>query len=63
MRGSVGRSGATQARSLIRGLLTVALATGLWTATAPTAMADVETLMVPSAAMGRDIPVAFSGGG
>ena len=25
--------------------------------------ADVENLMVPSAAMGRDIPVAFQGGG
>jgi S-formylglutathione hydrolase FrmB len=43
--------------------LTVVLTTGLWTATAPTASADVETLMVPSAAMGRDIPVAFMGGG
>ena len=50
-------------RGLIRAIMTVVLATGLWTAAAPTANAAVETLMVPSAAMGRDIPVAFSGGG
>jgi S-formylglutathione hydrolase FrmB len=50
-------------RGLIRGLLTVALAAGLWTASAPIAKADVEMLMVPSAAMGRDVPVAFQGGG
>ncbi len=50
-------------RGLFRGVLTVALAVGLWTATAPIAKADVEYLMVPSAAMGRDIPVAFQGGG
>jgi len=35
-----------------------------WAAITPTAAAaGVEYLMVPSAAMGRDIPVAFSGGG
>jgi S-formylglutathione hydrolase FrmB len=34
----------------------------LWTA-ANAKAAAVETLMVPSAAMGRDIPVAFQGGG
>ncbi|MCG5432975.1 esterase family protein [Mycobacterium sp. MYCO198283] len=43
------------------------VAAGLWgvgTATAPQGSADtVEMLMVPSAAMGRDIPVAFQGGG
>src|ERR1700687_4056607 len=50
-------------RGLIRAIMTVGLATGLWAATGPIAKADVETLMVPSAAMGRDIPVAFSGGG
>lgn len=53
-------------RGVIRTFLTVVLAAGLWgagTAVAPTAQADVEMLMVPSAAMGRDIPVAFSGGG
>src|SRR6478609_5936112 len=50
-------------RGLIRGLLTVVLAAGLWTASAPIAKADVEMLMVPSAAMGRDVPVAFQGGG
>ena len=53
-------------RGVIRMILTVVLAAGLWgagTSMAPTAKADVEMLMVPSAAMGRDIPVAFSGGG
>src|SRR5206468_5067074 len=50
-------------RGLLRGLLIVVLAAGLWAATSPVAKADVETLMVPSAAMGRDIPVAFLGGG
>ena len=53
-------------RGVIRTILTVVLAAGLWgagTSMAPTAKADVEMLMVPSAAMGRDIPVAFSGGG
>src|SRR6478609_3729127 len=43
--------------------LTVLLAAGLLTGTSATARAaDVEYLMVPSA-MGRDIPVAFLGGG
>jgi hypothetical protein len=42
----------------------VVLASGLWSASAPvSSAAGVETLMVPSAAMGRDIPVAFQGGG
>src|ERR1700758_1968908 len=50
-------------RGLIRAVMTMVLAAGLWTATAPIANAAVEYLMVPSAAMGRDIPVAFSGGG
>ena len=53
-------------RGFIRAILTLALAAGLWsagTSMAPTARADVETLMVPSAAMGRDIPVAFQAGG
>ena len=50
-------------RGWIRTILTVVMAAGLWTATAPTANAQVEMLMVPSAAMGRDIPVAFQGGG
>ena len=51
---------------VIRTILTAVVAAGLWTAgtsMAPTANADVEMLMVPSAAMGRDIPVAFQGGG
>src|SRR6201987_2715311 len=50
-------------RGLIRAIMTVVLAAGLWTAAAPTANAAVETLMVPSASMGRDIPVAFMAGG
>jgi S-formylglutathione hydrolase FrmB len=42
----------------------VALALGVGGATAPaSSAAGVEMLMVPSAAMGRDIPVAFQGGG
>src|SRR3984957_16124830 len=50
-------------RGLIRAVMTMVLAAGLWAATAPIANAAFETLMVPSAAMSRDIPVAFSGGG
>jgi S-formylglutathione hydrolase FrmB len=42
-------------------VLTVAL--GLWAAPAAKAAAAVEYLMVPSAAMGRDIPVGFLAGG
>lgn len=50
--------------TLFRALCAVMLAGGLWSASAPVAgAAGVETLMVPSAAMGRDIPVAFQGGG
>lgn len=51
-------------RVLMRAILAVVLAAGLWSAV-PAAMAadGVEYLMVPSAAMGRDIPVAFQGGG
>lgn len=42
----------------------IALAAGLWVASPHTANAEpVEYLMVPSGAMGRDIPVAFMGGG
>jgi S-formylglutathione hydrolase FrmB len=51
-------------RALIRTFLSVVLAAGLWSAAAPIARADgVEMLMVPSEAMGRDIPVAFQAGG
>jgi S-formylglutathione hydrolase FrmB len=50
-------------RALVRAVLTVALAAGLWTGTVAAKAADVEYLMVPSGAMGRDIPVAFMGGG
>ena len=53
-------------RRIVRVLLAMTLAAGLWAgvATVPSAQAaPMETLMVPSAAMGRDIPVAFQGGG
>src|SRR5665213_1444912 len=47
-----------------RTMCAVALAAALWVATPQTAnAAGVEYLMVPSAAMGRDIPVAFQAGG
>jgi S-formylglutathione hydrolase FrmB len=45
----------------LRAVLVAVLAMCLWNATAKAA--DVEYLMVPSAAMGRDIPVAFHAGG
>ena len=49
---------------LFRGVCATVLALGLWGATAPAShAADIEYLMVPSGAMGRDIPVAFQGGG
>jgi len=51
---------------LVRAVLVTILGLGLWAApaTSPTARADgVEFLMVPSGAMGRDIPVAFLAGG
>ncbi|OBJ72390.1 alpha/beta hydrolase family protein [Mycobacterium sp. 1274756.6] len=49
---------------LLRAVSVAVLATGMWTATAGPAHADgVEQLMVPSAAMGRDIPVSFQAGG
>jgi S-formylglutathione hydrolase FrmB len=42
----------------------IALATALWVASPHVAKAaGVEFLQVPSAAMGRDIPVAFQAGG
>jgi S-formylglutathione hydrolase FrmB len=50
-------------RGLMRTVaMAVALVAGLWCA-GPARAAAVEYLMVPSAAMGRDIPVAFLGGG
>ena len=49
---------------LCRVLSALALTAGLWCAAGVPAKADgVEYLMVPSAAMGRDIPVAFMAGG
>ncbi len=55
-------------RGFLRAVAAVVLAAGLWsvaeTASGTTARAEaVEYLMVPSAAMGRAIPVAFQGGG
>ena len=49
---------------LLRTMGAVALATALWVASPHVAKAaGVEFLQVPSAAMGRDIPVAFQAGG
>lgn len=49
---------------LFRTMAVAVLAAGLWVASPHTAKAEgIEYLMVPSAAMGRDIPVAFQGGG
>lgn len=49
---------------LFRALGALVMVLGTWCFTAPAATAaGVEYLMVPSAAMGRDIPVAFQGGG
>jgi S-formylglutathione hydrolase FrmB len=45
------------------GLTVVLIAALLTGATVRAAAADAENLMVPSAAMGRDIPVTFLGGG
>jgi len=52
------------ARGLMLRMISAAiLAVGVWTGTTAARAADVEYLMVPSGAMGRDIPVAFMGGG
>ncbi|HLR98336.1 esterase family protein [Mycolicibacillus parakoreensis] len=48
---------------LLRTVSAVALALGLALAAAPARADGVEQLMVPSAAMGRDIPVSFQAGG
>ena len=49
---------------LFKTMCALTLAVGLWLASPHTAKAEgVEYLMVPSAAMGRDIPVAFQAGG
>jgi S-formylglutathione hydrolase FrmB len=54
----------SRASGWFRTMVAIALASGLFVATPHVAKADgVEMLMVPSAAMGRDIPVAFQGGG
>ena len=50
--------------TLFKTTCALTLAVGLWLASPHTAKAEgVEYLMVPSAAMGRDIPVAFQAGG
>lgn len=48
---------------LLRAALAAVLAACLWSAAEAKADPSVEYLMVPSAAMGRDIPVAFQSGG
>src|SRR3984893_12582998 len=51
---------------LLRTLVTAILGLGLWLAPSVSGIAraeGVETLMVPSGAMGRDIPVVVMGGG
>lgn len=58
------RSRWSRASIVFRTACALMLAAGLWVASPHTARAaGVEMLMVPSAAMGRDIPVAFQGGG
>jgi S-formylglutathione hydrolase FrmB len=52
-----------RAIAMLRLVLVIVLGLSLWTAGQARAQAPVEYLMVPSAAMGRDIPVAFQGGG
>jgi S-formylglutathione hydrolase FrmB len=60
----VGTAGLGSAAGLCRIVGAVALVLGMCGANAPVASAaGVEMLTVPSAAMGRDIPVAFQGGG
>ncbi len=49
--------------AILRLSLLILLLVSLWTAARANAQPSVEYLMVPSAAMGRDIPVAFQGGG
>lgn len=50
--------------NVVRMMVALVLAAGLWSASSQLARADgVEMLMVPSGAMGRDIPVAFQAGG
>jgi S-formylglutathione hydrolase FrmB len=54
--------GRRPAVTVLRLALAILLGVSLWNAAEAKAV-GVEMLMVPSAAMGRDIPVAFSGGG
>lgn len=48
---------------LLRALCATVLTLGLWGSAGTAHAAQVENLMVPSPSMGRDIPVAFLGGG
>ncbi|WP_280827751.1 alpha/beta hydrolase family protein [Mycobacterium sp. OTB74] len=50
-------------RTVLTAASAVLLAAGVLTGTGTAHAAGVEYLMVPSGAMGRDIPVAFQGGG
>ncbi len=49
--------------TILRTTLVVVLGIALWHAAIAKADSAIEYLMVPSAAMGREIPVAFHGGG
>src|SRR6202012_1269723 len=60
--GRAGVNAMHRARSVLRIALVTVLGFCIWNAGAAKAT-DIEVLMVPSAAMGRDIPVAFLAGG
>lgn len=49
--------------TLLRAILVAVLGVSLWTSSVAKAESPVEYLMVPSAAMGRDVPVAVTVGG
>lgn len=57
------RRGRNTGGRALRAFVALILGVSFWTAAPAMAAAAVEYLMVPSAAMGRDIPVAFEGGG
>lgn len=52
-----------RAIAMLRLALVIVLSVSIWTAAQAKAQPSIEYLMVPSAAMSRDIPVAFQGGG
>jgi S-formylglutathione hydrolase FrmB len=63
LRGRLGAATARQGVQLLGAALAVVLGTCWWTGAVAKADPPVEYLMVPSAALGRDIPVAFLSGG